>query len=90
MMEVIPFQFGSAKGSINDFPEIGDRLPMHVHDETNNHISIVAKGSFRAHGDDWELTLVSGKVIDWPAGQAHEFIALEAGSRLVNISKGNQ
>lgn len=30
----------------------------------------------------------AGNVVDWPAHQAHEFIALEPGSRLVNIVKG--
>jgi len=79
---------GNLHGMIYDYHEAGDVLPMHTHDETSNHISIVAKGSFKAHGDGWEMTLVTGNVIDWPANQAHEFIALEPNSRLVNIKKG--
>ena len=86
-MKTIPIEFGNLKGTIYDFPEIGDVLPMHWHTEENMHISIIAKGSFRTHGDGEERTLVSGNVVDWPANYAHEFVALEAGSRLVNIRK---
>ena len=88
MMISKPIAFGNLTGMMYDYPEAGDVLPMHTHDETNNHISIVAKGSFKAHGDGWEMTLVAGNVVDWPANQAHEFIALEPHSRLVNIQKG--
>ena len=72
---------------VYDFPEVGDVLPMHTHTAADVHISIVAKGSFMAHGDGWERTLVCGNVVDWPAHYPHEFVALEAGSRLVNIRK---
>ena len=61
---------------------------MHTHGENDTHISVVSKGSFKAHGDGWEITLVAGNVVDWPAHQEHEFIALEPNSRLVNIIKG--
>ena len=88
MLQQKPLAFGNLVGTVYDFPEAGNVLPMHVHDEAGNHISIVAKGAFRAHGDGWELMLFSGNVVDWPAGQAHEFVALEADSRIVNIVKG--
>jgi len=87
MMELSAISFGKLNGTRYDFPLAGDTLPMHTHGETDTHISIVSKGSFRAHGDGWELTLVAGNVVDWPAHQAHEFIALEPNSRLVNIIK---
>ena len=87
MMQTKPISFGIINGTVYDFPEIDDVLPMHTHTEADAHISIVAKGSFRSHGDGWELTLVAGNVVDWPAHQAHEFVALEPGSRLVNIVK---
>ena len=74
--------------SIYDFPEVGDILPMHTHDEASAHITIVARGSFRAFGNEWHRTLNSGDIVDWPAHQEHEFIALEPNSRLVNIIKG--
>lgn len=88
MMETKQISFGVINGTIYDFPEVDDVLPMHTHNEQSVHISIVAKGSFKAHGDGWERVLVSGNVVDWPANYPHEFIALEAGSRLVNIIKG--
>jgi quercetin dioxygenase-like cupin family protein len=87
MMKTIPIQYGIINGTVYDFPVVGDTLPMHTHTDADVHISIVAKGSFRAHGDGWERTLVSGNVVDWPAHYPHEFVALEAGSRLVNIRK---
>ena len=88
MMTHEPVTFGALKGNVYDFPEINDALPMHEHAKGNNHISIVSKGSFKAHGDGWEMVITTGNVVDWPNDQAHEFIALEAGSRLVNIIKG--
>ena len=88
MMQTSPISFGKLNGTRYDFQLEGDVLPMHTHGENDTHISIVSKGSFRAHGDGWELTLVAGNVVDWPAHQAHEFVALEPGSRLVNIVKG--
>jgi len=87
MLQTTPINYGNLKGTVLDFPAIGDTLPMHLHSEADVHISIVAKGSFRVHGLDWERVLVSGNVVDWPVNYAHEFIALEAGSRLVNINK---
>lgn len=88
MMIMKPVNFGFLTGRLYDFPEINDVLPMHTHGEEGNHISIVSKGSFKAHGDGWEMVITAGNVIDWPANQAHEFIALEPNSRLVNIIKG--
>jgi quercetin dioxygenase-like cupin family protein len=87
MMNVRPFQFGNIAGSVYDFEEPGDVLPMHVHDETNVHMTVVARGSFKAHGNGWERELACGSVVDWEAHDPHEFIALEPNSRLVNIQK---
>jgi quercetin dioxygenase-like cupin family protein len=88
MMESKPATYGKINGTIYDFSEVGDVLPMHTHTDENVHISIVARGSFRAYGDRWHHTLGCGDIVDWPAHQAHEFIALEPNSRLVNIVKG--
>jgi quercetin dioxygenase-like cupin family protein len=88
MMTITPISFGNLTGRMYDVPEVDDTLPMHTHGEVGNHISIVSKGSFKAHGDGWEMVIKVGNVVDWPANQAHEFIALEADSRLVNIVKG--
>jgi quercetin dioxygenase-like cupin family protein len=48
----------------------------------------VARGSFKAHGNGWERVLKNGDVADWSPNDPHEFIALEADSRIVNIIKG--
>lgn len=88
MMKQTPHQFGKLAGTIFDFEFDGDMLAMHNHTEADVHITIVSKGSFRAHGDGWEMILKAGQIVDWDAGQAHELIALEPGSRFVNIVKG--
>lgn len=79
---------GKLKITIYDFSEPQDILPMHQHTPDNNHITVVARGSFRAHGNSWERILKAGDVADWPDNDPHEFIALEANSRIVNIIKG--
>jgi len=80
--------YGKLNGVIYDFPQKDDTLPMHTHGEADVHITVVAKGSFRAHGDGWDITVVAGNVLDWQPNQPHEFIALEDDSRIVNIVKG--
>jgi len=88
MMQAKLVTFGKLNGTIYDAVAVGDVLPMHDHDESTVHITIVARGSFRAHGDGWEMTAKAGDVIDWKVGQRHELIALEPNSRFVNIVKG--
>lgn len=87
MLQGTSLNFGKLSGTIYDAPEIGDILPMHSHDEETVHITIIARGSFRVHGDGWEMTAKAGDVIDWRVGQSHELIALEPNSRFVNIIK---
>ena len=89
MMKQTPHQFGKLVGIVFDFDDAGDMLGMHNHTEADVHITIVSKGSFRAHGDGWEMILKAGQIVDWDAGQAHELIALEPDSRFVNIVKGS-
>jgi quercetin dioxygenase-like cupin family protein len=67
--------------------DVGDALPMHNHTELNAHITVVARGSVKAHGNGWEKVLKSGAVIDFPPNQEHQFIALEDNTRIVNITK---
>jgi quercetin dioxygenase-like cupin family protein len=88
MLETKPFTLGKLTGSIYDFPEAGDVLPMHTHGEADVHITVVAKGAFLTRGAEWEREVKAGDVLDWRPNEAHEFIANEAGSRLVNIVKG--
>jgi quercetin dioxygenase-like cupin family protein len=79
--------FGSLKMSILDFEDIGDTLPLHNHTEDNIHITIVARGSFKFLGDDWEMMVKAGDIIDWKPGKQHQFVALEPNSRCINIPK---
>jgi quercetin dioxygenase-like cupin family protein len=82
------FSLGKLTGTIFDFETEGDVLAMHTHTEDDVHITVVARGSFRAHGNGWERIVKSGDVIDFPPHQQHEFVALEDKSRIVNIVKG--
>ena len=88
MLEAKPLEFGKLKGTVYDFVNVNDVLPMHQHDEATIHITIVARGSFKIHGNDWEKTVKAGDVIDWRPYDPHEVIALEDNSRIVNINKG--
>ena len=72
---------------VYDFVESGDVLPMHSHNYMNNHITIVARGSFKVHNENWEKTVEEGAILDWAEGQNHEFTALSPNSRLVNVRK---
>jgi quercetin dioxygenase-like cupin family protein len=90
MLQTKPLRLGDIYGTIYDFQAVGDALPMHSHEEVDVHISIVARGSFRAHGSGWDKTLSCGDVVDWKANDPHEFIALEPNSRMVNIQKANK
>lgn len=83
-----PFTFGNVSGTIMDFASAGDTLPMHAHDESTIHFTVVARGSFIGRGPGWEKTLSAGDVIDWKVGAPHEFEAVEPNSRIVNIVKG--
>lgn len=89
MLQTKHVVFDKLKTTIYDFTDVGDILPMHWHRPENTHITVVARGSFQVKGNGWEKKVSSGDVIDWPAYQQHEFIALEDNSRIVNIVKGS-
>jgi len=88
MLQAKPFTFGKLTGTAYDFPVSGDVLPMHQHSEGDVHITVVARGSFKAHGNGWERVLMAGDIADWKPHDPHEFVALEDNSRIVNIVKG--
>ena len=88
MLQAKPLNTGKLIGTIYDFPVVGDVLPMHSHTEADVHISVVARGRFRAHGNGWERVVSAGDVLDWRPNDPHEFVALESNCRLVNIVKG--
>lgn len=83
----IPLSTGKLSGVVYTFEKAGDTLPMHTHQIGNAHITIVARGKIKAHGNEWEAEYSAGAVVDFPANQSHEFIALEDNSRIVNIIK---
>jgi quercetin dioxygenase-like cupin family protein len=82
-----PLSAGSIVGTIYTFEKAGDVLPMHTHVEGTAHITIVARGKIKAHGNNWSAEYGEGTVVDFPPNQEHEFIALEDNSRIVNIQK---
>ena len=82
-----PLNAGKLTGTVYTFEKAGDILPMHTHQEGNAHITIVARGKVKAHGNEWSADYSAGAVIDFPSDQSHEFIALEDNSRIVNIVK---
>ena len=82
-----PLNAGNLSGTVYTFEKVGDALPMHTHTGGNAHITIVARGKIKAHGNEWEAEYSAGAVIDFPTNQSHEFIALEDNSRIVNIIK---
>ena len=78
---------GKLTGVVYTFEKAGDVLPMHSHEDGDAHITVVARGKIKAHGNAWEAEYSAGAVIDFPANQSHEFMALEDNSRIVNITK---
>jgi quercetin dioxygenase-like cupin family protein len=82
-----PLSASKLSGTVYTFEKAGDVLPMHTHTEGDAHITIVARGKIKAHGNEWEAEYSAGAVIDFPSNQSHEFIALEDNSRIVNIIK---
>jgi quercetin dioxygenase-like cupin family protein len=81
------YAFGRLFLSVYDFPEAGDVLPRHTHTQDTAHITIVSKGKVRVTSGAWTQDIECGKVLDLPANQEHEFIAVEPNSQIVNIVK---
>ena len=88
MLKVNPLTgYGDIRGARYDFENAGDILPKHVHDETNVHITIVARGRIKAYSHDWEIEAAAGQLIDFRPGEPHEIMALEDNTRIFNITK---
>ena len=81
---------GKLTVNIFDCPKKGDELPTHTHMEGDNHISVVAKGTFKVldHPELKDTILNTGQVVDWQVGLPHGFVSLQDDSRLVNVVKG--
>ena len=80
-------RMGMITGGVYDFEKAGDIVPKHNHDEHQAHITIVARGSIKAYSHDWEKIIPLGGCVDFPAGQPHEFMALEDNTRIFNLIK---
>ena len=82
-----PFKVGDINGVIYDFEKAGEVISKHVHDEKDNHITIVARGKVKAYSHDWEQEGVAGQLFDFRVGEPHEIMALEDNTRIFNIVK---
>jgi hypothetical protein len=79
---------GKLTGIVYLFEKANDVLERHFHEAGTGHITVVSSGSVRIIGDGWEKEVKIGGVIDLPDAQAHEIIALEDHTKIVNINKG--
>lgn len=82
-------QFGDLAGTVFFYEKEGDMLPVHTHNEANNHITVVSVGSFRCTGNSAieGKIITQGMVVDWPPNQPHGFIALSDGAKMVQLNK---
>ena len=80
-------ELGDIRGVMYDFEKAGDILEKHVHDKTNVHITIVARGKVKVYSHDWEIVAEAGKLVDFRVGEPHEIMALEDNTRIFNILK---
>lgn len=82
-------RLGDLMGTVYLYERAGDALPVHVHAEANNHITIISVGSFRCIGNPAieGKVLEQGAVVDWPANQPHGFVALSDQAKMIQISK---
>jgi quercetin dioxygenase-like cupin family protein len=78
---------GDLNGVIFDFEKVENVLEKHIHDEFNNHITIVCSGKLKAYSHDWEIEATPSQVIDFRIGEPHELMALEDNTRIINIFK---
>lgn len=81
--------FGNIKATIFDFEFAGDVLPLHVHDNSNVHITVVARGRIKAYSHDWEKEVSAGAIINFREGEPHEIAALDDGTRIINIMRNS-
>lgn len=78
---------GDIRGAIYDFAASGDILPKHNHTEDTVHITIVARGRISAYSHDWEMVAEAGQILNFRPEEPHEIMALEDGTRIINIIK---
>jgi quercetin dioxygenase-like cupin family protein len=87
MLLAEPIAVGDLQGTMYTFERAGDVLPKHIHDESTDHITIVARGRVKAMSHDWSQTAVAGQMINFRVGEPHEIVALDDNTRIFNILK---
>jgi hypothetical protein len=88
MLKSKDLQSGDLRGVTYEFTAAGDVLPMHKHGANDTHVTFFRHGSFRVHGPKiGAMILKAGAFVDWPSDIEHEYVALEPGSVLTNITK---
>lgn len=87
-----PFKVNQLTGAIYEYKLKGDVLAWHYHSAGDGHITFVLKGSVEIKGGNtdkpWVKIGVAGNFFDLPDQQSHEIIALEDGTKILNIKKG--
>lgn len=74
------YEHADLYGLFYDFPERGDGIPMHTHEDDQKHNIIVLRGSVEVYGPykEWTRTLHAGDVLDMTDDMhPHEIAALE-------------
>ncbi len=78
---------GDIAGAMYTFEKSGDVIPKHNHSESDAHITIVARGRIKVYSHDWEIEATAGQMLNFRAGEPHEFMALEDNTRIFSIIK---
>ena len=82
------YEYNSLYGMVYTFPEAGDGLQMHVHEEAQKHNIIMMRGSVDVYGPGktWSVTLKAGDVFDLlDEHHPHEICALEADTCMMGM-----
>jgi quercetin dioxygenase-like cupin family protein len=86
------FKTGKLTGTVYLFDLKDDVLTEHYHAKGQGHITFVVKGSIKIESKllekNWERIGKAGDFFDLPDDQWHEFTALEDGTKILNIQKG--
>lgn len=74
--------------TVLDFANSGDVLAFHDHEPGEWHYTIVARGTVRIFGDDWEKLLLAGSIYRFKEGEPHGIEAMSDEARVVNVRHG--
>jgi quercetin dioxygenase-like cupin family protein len=74
------YEKGLVYGMVYTFPQPGDGIPMHTHEEEQKHNVVVMRGSLEVYGPDrsWVQVVKAGEIFDLEDHHhPHEICALE-------------